>query len=607
MARSGKKPSIRTCGLPARKELEEYRKLFAALPDIIYRIDANGCFTYISESVRDLGYGPAELIGRHFSEIIHPADVESISRDKVLPRLKGKQTGDNRAPKLFDERRTGPRGTRSLIVRFVPKYLKARISADEADPALQFYGEVIAFGDYLSSIIRRNSGPLDSHNADFSGVVYGEVSANGQFGAKQGKRPYRFEGSAGIIRNITDRILLEQQRDYLEAQLQHSLRMEAIGQLAGSIAHDLNNVLCNILGYAELIRENHAVRENEVTDPELARRIDRMIKAINNGITLIRNMLDFSRKTTTEKTILSMHAVVGEVTQLLSLTIGKMIQIAEEQHSQNPYVMGDLAALQSSLINIAMNARDAMPNGGELTFKTENVMIAEPLQLPAGQKCLPGEYVLVSIVDTGCGIEEPVMSRIFEPFFTTKPLGKGTGLGLSNVLRTVKNHGGFVDVVSAPDKGATFKLYLPATMAQESSQARAGASMKNDAAPLRLDAHVLVVDDDSSVCDIMRIALQNAGCRVTMHSSAVNALEAYRRLYKDIDLVLVDMLMPEMSGLEFMRLLRTVNPDAKALLVTGLSDDLDRKRVADKGFIGTIKKPFNIRQLIQDVSAALSR
>lgn len=196
------------------------------------------------------------------------------------------------------------------------------------------------------------------------------------------------------------------------------------------------------------------------------------------------------------------------------------------------------------------------------------------------------------------------MEKIFEPFFTTKPEGKGTGLGLANVLRIVKSHAGFVDVVSFPGKGTTFLIYLPVAFSPGPSQTQDAEGIEKETQPMHSNARVLVIDDDASVCDIVKIALQNIGCTVTVQTSALDAIEAYRRHARDIDVVLIDMLMPELNGFECLRALREVNPRVRALLVTGLSEEIEPERLAEKGFIDTVRKPFDIRHLARRVAQA---
>jgi len=278
------------------------------------------------------------------------------------------------------------------------------------------------------------------------------------------------------------------------------------------------------------------------------------------------------------------------------------VSITHDFRAENPYFMGDPVQIQNALVNIAINARDAMEHGGRLVFSTENRFLNGPLSLPARQKNAVGEYLVISIADSGCGMDEKTQRRLFEPFFTTKPLGKGTGLGLTNVARVMKNHNGFVDVASAPGKGSTFKFYLPVTVAGKTAPQSDTDSGPVALAPVYINARVLVIDNDAAICEILKYVLQNAGCQVTTNTNPLKAIEAYRKHADDFDLVLIDMLMPECNGLECFRRLKELHPSIKALLVSGLNELVDEKRLMGMGVAGSITKPFNIRSLIQTVA-----
>ena len=590
-----KKPSVLSPG----QELKQYHALFKTLPDIIYKIDASGHFIYISEAITDLGYTSDELLGKHFKEIIHPHDINAISREAVLPLYKGKKTGDASAPKLFDERRTGTRATRRLVIRFVSKYLKDQVqSLMSDDDENQFYGEVHSYGDYFDRLLRRMQDPKRSVT---DGVLYGEISSTGHYSKKSKDSAEKFTGSVGIIRNVTEHVILGKQKARLEEQLQHSMKVEAIGQMTVGIIHDLNNVLNNCLCSAELIREKLLV-DAAGTDAQMNEIVSGMVSGVENGAKLIRTVLDFTRKTQSKVSVLNGHTLVSDTIHLLSFTIENNVSITHDFRAENPYFMGDPVQIQNALVNIAINARDAMEYGGRLVFSTENRFLNGPLSLPARQKNAVGEYLVISIADSGCGMDEKTQRRLFEPFFTTKPLGKGTGLGLTNVARVMKNHNGFVDVASAPGKGSTFKFYLPVTVAGKTAPQSDTDSGPVALAPVYINARVLVIDNDSAICEILKYVLQNAGCQVTTNTNPLKAIEAYRKHADDFDLVLIDMLMPECNGLECFRRLKELHPSIKALLVSGLNELVDEKRLMGMGVAGSITKPFNIRSLIQTVA-----
>jgi|GEM_PF-3128971 PAS domain S-box len=596
----GKKPGA----LSPSQELKQYHALFKTLPDIIYKIDAYGHFIYISEAITDLGYAPDELIGKHFKEIIHPHDINAISREAVLPLYKGEKTGDASAPKLFDERRTGSRATRRLVVRFVSKYLKDQVqSLMSDDDENQFYGEVHSYGDYFDRLLRRLQEPKRFGS---DGVLYGEISSTGHYSRKSKDSMEKFAGTVGIIRNITEHVILGKQKARLEEQLQHSMKVEAIGQMTVGIIHDLNNVLNNCLCSAELIQQKLSAGDDG-PDAQMHQIVASMINGVNNGTKLIRTVLDFTRKTQSKVSVLNGHTLISDAIHLLSFTIENNVSIAHDFRAENPYFMGDPVQIQNALVNIAINARDAMEHGGRLAFSTENRFIDGPLSLPARQKNVVGEYLLISITDSGCGMDETIQRRLFEPFFTTKPLGKGTGLGLANVARVIRNHNGFVDVVSAPDKGSTFKFYLPVTMAGKTAPKADAMSGVISSAPLYINARVLVIDNDATICEILKCVLQNAGCQVTTNTNPLKAIEAYRKHADDFDLVLIDMLMPECNGLECFRRLKELHPSIRALLVSGLNELVEEKRLSEMGLAGSITKPFNIRSLIQTVANAAGK
>ncbi|MGB7567721.1 MAG: response regulator [Chitinivibrionales bacterium] len=591
----GKKPGA----LSPSQELKQYHALFKTLPDIIYKIDAFGYFIYISEAITDLGYTPDELVGKHFKEIIHPHDINAISREAVLPLYKGEKTGDASAPKLFDERRTGSRATRRLVVRFVSKYLKDQVKSLMTDEdENQFYGEVHSYGDYFDRLLRRMQEPKRSGS---DGVLYGEISSTGHYSRKSKGSMEKFAGTVGIIRNITEHVILGKQKARLEEQLQHSMKVEAIGQMTVGIIHDLNNVLNNCLCSAELIQEK-LPSGDDGPDPQMHQIVASMINGINNGTKLIRTVLDFTRKTQSKVSVLNGHTLISDAMHLLSFTIENNVSITHDFRAENPYFTGDPVQIQNALVNTAINARDAMERGGRLAFSTENRFIDSPLSLPARQKNAIGEYLVISITDSGCGMDETIQRRLFEPFFTTKPPGKGTGLGLANVARVMRNHNGFVDVVSAPGKGSTFKFYLPVTMAGETAPKTDAMTGVVSSAPVYINARVLVIDNDATICEILKYVLQNAGCQVTTNTNPLKAIEAYRKHADDFDLVLIDMLMPECNGFECFRRLKELHPSIKALLVSGLNELVDEKRLSEIGILGSITKPFNIRSLIQTVA-----
>jgi signal transduction histidine kinase/CheY-like chemotaxis protein len=442
---------------------------------------------------------------------------------------------------------------------------------------------------------------IPEHGLD--GVVYGEVSATGQYSTDPNKNPDQFAGSVGVIRNITEKVVLGKQKARLEEQLHHSMKVEAVGQMTIGIIHDLNNIMNNCLCSAELIREKLAA----TADTQIKELIGTMIGSIDNGSALLRTLIDFSRKARTQSTVLNAHSLFSEVIHLLEFTLDSNITVTQEFRAENPYVAGDPGQLQNVLVNIALNARDVMSKGGNLLFSTENRFISDPLTLPARQKSAPGEYLIMSITDTGKGMDEATRNKLFEPFFSTKPSGDGTGLGLSNVLRVMKNHKGFVDVVTALGRGSTFRLYIPITVVGTSAPQAENLDGLLAVVPLYINARVLVIDNDAAVCEVLKLTLQNAGCRVTSIANPLYAIEAFSKRPSDFDIILIDMLMPQVNGLECFRRLKEIHPSVRAILVSGLNELVDDTRIVELGFVGSVTKPFNIRKLVNTVAQAVGK
>ena len=587
-----KKPSVLSPG----QELKQYHALFKTLPDIIYKIDASGHYIYISEAITDLGYTSDELLGKHFKEIIHPHDINAISREAVLPLYKGKKTGDASAPKLFDERRTGARATRRLVIRFVSKYLKDQVqSLMSDDDENQFYGEVHSYGDYFDRLLRRMQDPKRSVT---DGVLYGEISSTGHYSKKSKDSAEKFTGSVGIIRNVTEHVILGKQKARLEEQLQHSMKVEAIGQMTVGIIHDLNNVLNNCLCSAELIREKLLV-DAAGTDAQMNEIVSGMVSGVENGAKLIRTVLDFTRKTQSKVSVLNGHTLVSDTIHLLSFTMENNVSITHDFRAENPYFMGDPVQMQNALVNIAINARDAMEHGGRLLFSTENRFLNGPLSLPARQMNAVGEYLVISIADSGCGMDEKTQRRLFEPFFTTKNQGKGTGLGLSVVYGVVNAHNGFITVNSQSGIGSEFIVNLPLHPVTDTFRR-----------PLRKqklmhgNERILIVDDEKDVAGVIAEMLESIGYRVTAVHSGLTAIDLFKKK-KRFDALILDLNMPRMSGQETFFKLKEIDPQVRVIIATGYSNRIiDTSPLRDHAN-ALLQKPFQIEELSKTLRTVL--
>ncbi len=387
------------------------------------------------------------------------------------------------------------------------------------------------------------------------------------------------------------------ERKRAEERLRQAEKLVAIGQLAGGVAHDFNNQLSIILGYAGLL-------ENRLSDPEIKRFASSIVRAANRSGDLTRNLLTFSRQGIQERVPVDIHELVAEVCELLSHSLDKRITLRRSLDAARTIIIGDPASLQSALLNLALNARDAMPQGGEIHFRTgiadlplpgaRSIWIGESENPPAGA------YLHLEVSDTGTGMGESVRRRIFEPFFTTKPVGKGTGLGLPSVLGTVRTHRGRIALDSVEGRGTAFHLYLPL----ETGPVSAPRGMRP--APSPGGFTVLVVDDDSPVREIMKDMLRAGGNTVLEAWHGKEALEAFRARMAEIDLVILDMMMPDMDGSEVFAGLKAIDPRVRVIISTGFPADPKIPSMLAAGAKGLLRKPYEKALLDKMMATAMA-
>ena len=385
----------------------------------------------------------------------------------------------------------------------------------------------------------------------------------------------------GTVQDITD------QRQWQD-RIRHSETMDAIGELASGVAHDFNNQLTGILGYAEMLSER-------VADPAVHRYASRIKTAAMRAADLTRQLLAFSRKGRYVTVPVDVHKVVSEVVAFLEHSIDKRISVQQDLRARPHFVLGDPTQLQSALLNLALNARDAMPQGGDLVFATSVVTLSAD---PSNPELEPGAYVQVRITDTGTGMDAQTMRHLFDPFFTTKEQGRGTGLGLAAVHGAVKSHRGTICVASQIGKGTTFSVCLPALE-------RSATGHETESRAIRGEARILVIDDEPLTRDLVADILTALGYQVTACDNGVEAIEWYRRSWQQVDLVIVDMVMPHLCGRDTFMALRRVNPDAKVLLVSGHGLDGEVQGTLDDGALGFVQKPFTQAELSRKVAEAL--
>lgn len=391
-----------------------------------------------------------------------------------------------------------------------------------------------------------------------------------------------------MIRDITE-------RKHLHDKHRQSEKMEAIGQLAGGIAHDFNNQLGTIIGFADLVRR-------EIKDDELLRQyIDNILISAKRSADLNKQLLAFARKGKYRSTTIDLHQTIQEVISLLEHSISKKIVIQQRLNAKPSITIGDPSQLQNAILNLAINARDAMPEGGELTFETNIKVLTDDDCKKLHYEMNKGSYIELNITDTGKGMNKETQKHIFEPFFTTKGVGEGTGMGLAAVYGTIKNHKGAIMVKSKVGKGTTFTIYLPQKI--EASGEETSFFKKTDL--VRGNAHILLADDEELQCEMARNTLNTLGHKVTICKNGREALEIYKKSWNKFDLVILDIVMPEMDGKETYLAMRKINPDVKILLLSGYSITRQTRELLDKSSAEFIQKPYRIAELSQKIAAIL--
>jgi PAS domain S-box-containing protein len=425
------------------------------------------------------------------------------------------------------------------------------------------------------------------------GSVSGEVRVKRSDGAL---RYVEFRATARVAPGRHLAIIRDQtQRKHLEEQFLRSQKMDAIGRLAGGIAHDFNNVLTIILGYCDVLRgavqRDHPLFESVV-------QIDR---AAQRAAALTRKLLAFSRTESQPLDLLDLNSVLNDMKPLLESLVGEQIQLALGLADRLGAVRADSGQIEQMILNLAINARDAMPRGGVLTIETAEADLDEQA-LAAHPDVVPGPYVALIVRDTGCGMPAEVLEHIFEPFFTTKPVGRGTGLGLSTVYGAVKQSGGHVAVESEVDRGSAFHIYLPLMRDALLSPTEASALLPP------LDANqetVLLVEDESAVRSLTRHMLQTAGFRVLEATNGGEALKIGEDHLGEIDLLLTDVVMPSMDGRQLADRLRARRPRLKVLYMSGYTDEA----VLGHGVLpegsAFVEKPFTPQTLMRRMREVL--
>ncbi len=537
--------------------------------------------------------GAADYIIKHHLERLGPA----VTRALDLKRARDEQARAEQARRQSEEQyRNLVDGVRDIIFALTPDGAIAALNP--AFEAITGWPRDEWLGKPFETLVH----PTDLTDAFelFGRVLRGEARPTSQFRIRTRGGEYRlaeFSASAqlrdgalvgilGIGRDVTERVQLEQ-------QLRQAQKMEAVGRLAGGIAHDFNNILTAITGYVDLLLEDLGATDPRRGDAQEVR------KAADRAAALTRQLLAFSRQQVLQPRVLDLNALVTELEKMLHRVLGEDIDFATRLAPALGAVKADPGQIEQVIMNLAVNARDAMPRGGKLTIETGNAEFDEGYAR-AHFPATPGRYIMLAVTDTGVGMTPDVQAHLFEPFFTTKEKGQGTGLGLAMVYGIVKQSGGFIWVYSEPGHGTAVKIYLPHVA--EAAQPPAAAT---PAAAKRGTETVLLAEDEAPVRAVARQVLERHGYTVLEAPSGEAALDVARRYSGAIHLLLTDVVMPGMSGHDLAKRLAALRPEVRVVYMSGYTDDaITRHGVLEPG-LAFVQKPFTPDAIARKVREVL--
>jgi signal transduction histidine kinase/ActR/RegA family two-component response regulator len=379
-------------------------------------------------------------------------------------------------------------------------------------------------------------------------------------------------------------------------RLRQAEKMEAIGQLAGGIAHDFNNQLTIVLGYCELL--SNCLSDNI----QLLEYVQKITTSGKRAADLTKQLLAFARKGVYKQQVVDIHNIILDVTSLLIRSIHKNITIETRLDASRPYVWGGSTQLQNAVLNLSLNARDAMEHGGTLLFETADVIVNEEFCRKNNVSLTPGAYISICVKDTGCGMNGEILKHIFEPFFTTKEDGKGTGMGLAAVYGIVKSHKGNIIVQSTPGIGSSFTLFLPQTDKPEVRETKFLKSIKS------YRGHsVLIIDDERDVAKTIGEMLGECGFDTTLCYSGTEAVELYQKKWKEYSIAIIDMVMPDMDGRETYKKLKMINPAIKTIISSGFALNRDIETTLKAGSNAFLQKPYSQQELVLQIDKILQK
>lgn len=636
-----------------RKSEAKFRFLTECTPDIIWTVDMDFKTIYVSPSIENmLGFTPEERKKQSFEEMVTPTSLKLIKRllkkeyikDKLrskdqarsitvmteyykkdgstlwlenhvrwIRNAKGRITGIHgisrdttvrrkaeKALKESEERyRTFINSTSDLVFLKDSEFKYVILNKAMADFYDKSFEEIVGFSDY--DLLPEEAADI-CRASDRDVIATGKkVTTEEHFGENYYqaiKFPVLLQnGKTGVgcfMRNITELKLTQENSQKLLEQLHQSQKLESVGRLAGGVAHDFNNMLCIILGHLEMIQDELP------SDSSIRPSIEEIQKAAIHSTDIVSQLLAFARKQTISPSVLDLNETVGSMLKMLERLIGEDIDLSWQPASDLWSVRLDSIQIDQILTNLCVNARDAIEGVGNLTIKTGNIAFDKDY-CNDHHGFIPGEYVMMSVSDDGCGMDEEIQKNIFEPFFTTKEVGKGTGLGLSTVYGIVRQNDGFINVYSEPGLGTCFKVYLPRHFKKIISEPK-----KDSRKPaVRGSETILLVEDELAILKMITTILERLGYKVLSTDIPGEAIRLAREHSGNIHLLMTDVVMPEMNGRDLARNLLSIYPDIKRLFMSGYTADvIAHQGVLDEG-VHFIQKPFNSEYLAVRLREAL--
>jgi PAS domain S-box-containing protein len=625
-----------------RESEKRYRNLFDNISDFIYSHDLDGRFLTINRAAaKTLGYSPEELIGKPVSDFMIPKYRQAFY-EEYLVQIKKDGSYDGISTYLTKDEKKHYIEYRNILIeqenqesyisglgRDITERMKSKLALQQSEERYRSLVENTLDGYFICEmpsgrflflnqricdlcgytmeealqlslwdvtdpddhkiIHDRIKARMAGEEMSFATSIYRAIRKDGStFRAEVSTSLITYQDKPviqGVLRDVTE-------RERFQMQLQQAEKLETIGTLAGGIAHDFNNLLMGIQGRASLM-----LMDTDSNHPHFDH-LKGIEEYIKSAADLTKQLLGFARGGKYEVKPTDINELIKRSSEMFGRTKKEIVIHSKYQENIRSAEV-DRGQIEQVLVNLYVNAWQSMPGGGELYLETQNVTLDAEYVKPFQAE--PGRYVKISITDTGVGMDEATQKRIFEPFFTTKEMGRGTGLGLASVYGIIKNHGGFINVYSEKGQGTTFHIYIPA------SEAEVVEDKKSSMEVVRGEGSILLVDDEEMIIDVGKQLLENLGYRVMVAKSGSEAVTLYEKNKADIDMVILDMIIPGMGGGDTYDRLKEINPDIKVLLSSGYSIDGQGQEILDRGCNGFIQKPFDIQEISLKIGEILGK